>query len=85
LKIVATAKRFDLDQLVYTVSGSSREPFFFAPTPAVLRVRLRLAEADYFVAVFELTAFFQQLHSLKTFENVSLRCNRAGAFEASVL
>ena len=48
-------------------------------------VRLGLAESDHFVPGLELTAFFEKLDPLETFQNVALRGNGADAFEAAVL
>src|SRR5438067_3635744 len=52
---------------------------------AFLHVGLGLAQADDFVARFELAALFEQLDSLETFKHVAFGGDGAGAFETAML
>ena len=50
-----------------------------------LDVRLSLRQAEDFLARFPLVALLEQLDALETLQDVSLRCDRAGAFETAML
>ena len=44
-----------------------------------------LAEADYAVAIFPLTTFFEQFNALETLQNIAFRAQSAGATETRML
>jgi hypothetical protein len=50
-----------------------------------LNVRLRFRQAEDLLALLELAAFLQKFDALETLQNVSLRRDGAGAFEAAML
>lgn len=54
-------------------------------TRPLLRVRLGFAQADDFVALFELPAFFEQFDALEALQNIAFRGDGACAFETTML
>jgi hypothetical protein len=50
-----------------------------------LRVRLCLREAHHFHAFLKLPTLLEKFHPLEAFKDISLRDDRAGSFEASML
>jgi hypothetical protein len=51
----------------------------------LLRVRLRFRKTDDLAAFFPLAAFFEQLNTLETLQDVAFRDDRAGSPETSML
>ena len=50
-----------------------------------LLIRLGLRQADDFARFFPLAAFLEQFDSLETFQDITLGCDGAGAFQAAML